>query len=172
MSLPYETTLENAINGRWYQLDPKRLFPVRDDHIDEHRTCNLVSLAREPHKLYNKRVGRNGIYMYYTYDFELTETDRISDAKEIKEGSMWFRRNNIHINSYYRYDINKLIIEDVVLKQKYEKEQKVKQFLKRCIGPAKEALYAPPGVYGEKGGMLYRASLRGYTQKKKTICKQ
>ena len=160
--MSYEISLENAKIGKWYQLHPSRLFPVKNDHIDADRTRNLESLVREPHKLTRKGISRNGIYMYYTYDFELTQADRENDDDDYKNGTYWHRRYYIHINSYYRYEINTLLVEDVYKKKK----EKVKQFLEAAIGPNKKYLYAPPGEYGEKGGLLYRASLKTYAKMK------
>ena len=163
--MSYQVTLENAVIGRVYQLNPKDVFEVKNDHIDADRKRNLESLVREPHTLLSKGFWQNGMYPYYTYDFELTDTDRKNDAKEYKDRTLMFRRNNIHINSYYRYKINELVVEDV----KEKKKEKVKQFLKEAIGPNKEALYAPPGDYGKKGGILYRASLKVYAQTKNSM---
>lgn len=164
--MSYRVCLENAKVGRLYQLNAKDLFEVRNDHIDADRVRNLQSLVREPHKLKRKGYWQNGIYPYYTYDFELTEADRENDAQEYKNGTLMDRRNNIQINSYYRYEINKLEVEDVKAKKIWEKKRKVIQFLEKAIGPNKICIYAPPGEYGEKGGLLYRASLKTYTQKK------
>ena len=43
---------------------------------------------------------------------------------------------------------------------KEQNMQTVKTFLKEAIGPNKSGLYAPPGIYGEKGGLLYRSAAK------------
>ena len=164
--MPYEIDLDHAIRGRYYQLNPSRTFPVRNDHIDANRVRNLESLVREPHRLYEKVLSTMG-RPYYVFSFELTDTDRMNDDREIKERTMMYRRNTIQINSYYIYDIQNLLVEDVEEKKKYVQEHIVKNFLKETIGPGKSVIYAPPGNYGEKGGLLYRSAAKKVAAAKK-----
>ena len=116
----------------------------------------------------------NGRFLECKFDFELTKTDRENDAKEMRAGTMQYRRNVITIDwpyeMFYGDLIGNLLLEDVKKKEKYIQEQKeqqkqqkiqtVKDFLKETIGPNKSALYAPPGIYGEKGGLLYRSAVK------------
>lgn len=177
--MPYEVKLGEAWSdwepgkgrtdkGRFYQLNPQRAFSAENDHIDADRNRNIQSLVREPHKLTSKICSYSGFTkLYCVFQFDLTETDRANDAQEIKNRTMRYRRNNIEINSYYDGylggKIQDLLVEDVEEKKKYMKEQNiqtVKTFLKETIGPNKSGLYAPPGIYGEKGGLLYRSAAK------------
>jgi hypothetical protein len=176
--MPYEVKLVDAWSdwepgkgqtgkGRFYQINPQRVFPGENKYMDD-TNRNIQSLVREPHKLTSKICSYSGFTkLYCVFQFDLTETDRANDAQEIKNRTMKFRRNFISINSdddrLLRGKAQDLLVEDVEEKKKYMKEQNmqtVKTFLKETIGPNKRGLYAPPGIYGEKGGLLYRSAAK------------
>lgn len=174
--MPYEVEMFNAEadwdprrghtgKGKYYQLSPERRFAVSNGYTDDNRVRNIESLIREPHRMTSKYCSMNGRFLQCKFDFELTQTDRENDAKEMRAGTMQYRRNGITIDwpyeMFYGDLIGNLLLEDVELKKQYIKEQQiqtVKDFLKETIGPNKSALYAPPGIYGEKGGLLYRSA--------------
>lgn len=182
---PYEVKLKDAVEGRYYQLNPNRPINVIDFTTDTEtnpgskvvykgntfsnndRNNNFIMLFDHPHKFTYKfsQVSWWNKKFHSQYYFDMTKKDRQYNRETL--GPI-YKRNNMRFDSDYEIQggpkIDDLLLVDVEL---YTKNlQKIKNFLKETIGPNKSGLYAPPSAF-RTGGLLYRAAARKYTNKNK-----